>query len=183
MTALATTADVAASLGRSLTAEEEGRAAKLLVLASKAVLNRTRFRFLPGTYTITRRPVDGQIKIPATIAALTSVTSVNQRTGVGTLLTADADYTRRGRVLFGLDSYVKLEIVFTVSAAVPEEIVALVAGIVASTIAGPPVGASSEQAGPFVVSYVNSSGRVYLADSDKQILQPWVQPKLAADLL
>lgn len=184
MTALATTTDVANSLGRPLTAgAETNRATTLLTLASKAVLNRTGFRFLPGSYTISRRPFEGKVTIPATVDTIVSVTAVDECTGEGTVLVLTTDYTRRSRVLYGLHRHTLVEVAFTTTAAVPDEVVALTAGIVASTLSGPPVGASSEQAGPYLVSYVNSSGRVFLSDSDKKILAPWTQVKPAADLL
>lgn len=183
MTALATVPDVEESLGRSLSAAETPRAESLLILASSAVSTRTGFRFAPGSYTISRRPFEGKVKIPATVAAITSVTAINERNGEATVLALTTDYTRRGRLLYGLYSHSMVEVAFTVTAAIPVEVVALVAGIVANTISGPPVGASSEQAGPFLVSYVNSSGKVWLSDSDKLILSPWMQTKTAVSLL
>lgn len=184
MTALATTTDVANALGRPLTAgAETSRATALLTLASKAVLTRTGFRFLPGSYTISRRPFEGKVTIPGTVATLVSVTAVNERTGEGTVLVLTTDYTRRSRVLYGLHRHRMVEVAFTTTAAVPDEVIAVTAGIVAATLAGPPVGASSEQAGPFLVSYVNSSGRVYLSDSDKKILAPWTQLRTSVSML
>ena len=75
-----------------------------------------------------------------------------------------------------------VEVDFTVTAPIPDEVAGIVAGIVASTMSGPPVGASAEHAGPFSISYVNSSGKVWLSASDKAILGRYKQPKPALDL-
>ena len=173
MTTLATPPDVEEALGRSLTAEETARAAALLLLASAAVEDHTGYRFAPGTYTVGRKPLRGTVRLPAAVAAVTTVTDVDQFTGAATVTEA---YTLRGSTLYGLGTcYV--EVVFTVTADVPETIVSLVAGIVAATLAGPPVGAESAQAGPFQMSFVTSSGKVYLSASDKLILRRYKQPR------
>jgi hypothetical protein len=172
MTALAIPPDVETALGRSLTAEETPRAVALLLLASAAVEEHTGYRFAPGTYTVGRKPRGGKVRIPADVATAT-VTEVNQSTGAASVITG---YTLRGSTLYGLKAC-WVEVVFIVTAEVPDEIATLVAGIVAATLAGPPVGAESAQAGPFQMSFVTSSGKVYLSASDKLILRRYKQPR------
>jgi hypothetical protein len=182
MAALAVAADVATSLGRSLTAEETTRATPLLLLASAAVESETGYRFAPGTYVVERRVRRGQVRLPAKVATVTGVGAVDLCDGTETAVSAD-DYTLRGSTLYGLsDCWV--EVTFTVTAAVPPVIVALVAGIVASSIVSAPnANVDSVTAGPFTTSYVDSSGRVFLSRSDKAILKPYKQPKPALLLL
>lgn len=200
MGTLADISDVEAGLGRSLATEEIPRANSLLILASAEVEAETRYRFAPGDYTITRKmPNNGRFRIPASVdSTVVAVRLVDQYRGVVTDLTA---YTVHRGIIYGLylgtgiygyrpdQSFATLpyrsrlvEIDFTVATAIPEVIVALVAGIVASTMSGPPVGASAESAGPFRLSFVNSSGKVWLSASDKAILARYKQPKPAIDL-
>ena len=178
-TAIATTADVVAALGRSLTTAEPDRATALLLLATAAVEAETRRRFAPGTYTVGRKVRAGKVSLPATVDTVTEVRSVDQTTGTAQVLTG---YTTRGRTIYGLPACF-VEVDFTVTEAPPAEVVGVVAGIAAATISGPPVGASQESAGPFSVSYADSSGRVWLSASDKAILCRFRQPKSALELL
>jgi len=207
MTALAIISDVESALGRSpgsLTVEENLRATSLLLLASMAVESETnQYRFAPGSYTIGRGVRTFKIKLPAKVAAITGVRNINQRTGDATDLVAGINYTTRGSYLYLLTGYGGynresafaevdymrshmyrpfVEVDFTVTAPIPDEVAGIVAGIVASTMSGPPVGASAEHAGPFSISYVNSSGKVWLSASDKAILGRYKQPKPALDL-
>ena len=181
MAALAVVSDVEAGLGRSLTTEETPRATSLLVLASAHVESGdvTGYRFAPGSYTIGRKVRDGKVVLPAKVATIAAVRAVDQSNGAVTVLTG---FTSHKRTVYGL-SAAFIEVDFTVTAAVPDEVVKLVAGIVASTLSGPPVGAASEGAGPFSISYVNSSGKVWLSASDKAILGKYKQVKPALDLL
>ena len=182
MTALAIVSDVEAGLGRSLATVEIPRANSLLALASAHVEAETGYRFAPGSHTVGRKTRDGKVILPAKVAAVTAVRLVDQSTGAVTVLALTTDYTTRGRTVYGLP-WGFVEVDFTVTAAVPDEVVKLVAGIVASTLSGPPVGAASESAGTFAISYVNSSGKVWLSASDKAILARYRQPKPALDLL
>lgn len=179
MTVLASEFDVGLALGRSLTAAETDRVSDLLLLASAAVEDHTGYRFAPGSYTVGRKTVGGRVRLPAVVDTVTTVTEVDQSTGETTVLT---DYTRRGSTLYGLGAC-WVEVVFTVTTAVPLVVVSLVAGIVANTLAGPPVGAESAQSGPFQMSFVKSSGRVYLSASDKLILRKYRQGRSALVLL
>jgi hypothetical protein len=183
MTALATSEDVEAAIGRTLTADEITRADENLIpLASAYVQDWTGFRFAPGEYTVGRLARHGRVVLPASVATVDEVREIDQCDGSVTTLTLTTDYTVRGRTVYGLGSAF-VEVDFTVTDAVPVEIVALVAGIAAGSLAGPPVGASQESAGPFSISYVNSSGRVFLSVSDKAILRRYKQPKPALSIL
>lgn len=185
MTALAVTADVATAIGRPLTAgDETSRATALILLASAEVEIETGYKFAPTTYTITRLASDcNQIVIPANVASVQAIREINQSNGAPTTLALTTDYTVRGKVIYMQSAREFIEIDFTVTAAVPTEIVKLVAGIVARTLAGPATGVQSETAGPFTKSYVNNNGDVYLSKSDKLILRRYKQPKPALKLI
>jgi len=183
MAILATITEVEDSLGRSLSSEEQRRAMALLELASAEVLDMTGFRFLPGTYTVGRKVRSGKVTLPATVATITAVRAIDQVDGTVDVLTPGLDYTTHRRTVYGLDEAQFVEVDFTVTASVSPMVSGVVAGIVATTISGPPVGTASESAGPFQVSYVNSSGKVWLSASDKSILRRYTQPRPAMDLL
>jgi hypothetical protein len=194
-TALATTADVEKSLGRSLLAgDETNRATTLLLLASSAYEIEAEYHFAPGSYTVGRQVRKGKVKLPAKSPTVTAVRSVDQTDGTVTTLSG---YTTHGSWVYRLESslltrpvrdpYVPLfvEIDFTVDAEdspIPPVIVTLVANCVARTLAGPPVGAASESAGPFQISYVNSSGDIYISKNDRLILSRYKQPRAAISL-
>jgi hypothetical protein len=182
VTALCASSDVEAAIGRTLTADEVARADGLILLASAGVESFTGFRFAPGDYTVGRRPRSGRVVLPASVATVEEVRDVDESDGTATVLVEGSDYTARGRRVYGLGGCM-VEVDFTVTAPVPEVVVALVAGVVAGTLSGPPVGASQESTGPFSISYVNSSGRVFLSASDKAVLRPYVQARPALDLL
>lgn len=182
MTALATSADVEAALGRTLTAEESDRVDNLLTLASTAVENESGYRFAPGDYTVERTVRGRRLRLPAKVATVESVTAVDICDGTETEV-LEENYNLRGSTLYGLlDCRVFVD--FTVTEDAPAAIVAMVAGVVASSITSTPLAnVSSETAGPFTTSYVDSSGRVFLSKSDKLILKPYRQPKPALRLL
>lgn len=165
---LATTADVAKALGRSLTAAETDRATQLLeVASSEAVQAAGGYAFAPGSYTRTLLARDCKTSVRAKVATVGTVRAVDSVTGAETVLTG---WTSRGSRLYQLGCDGEVEVDFTVTDAIPVEVVAVVAGIVAATIGSPPVGAESESAGPFSISYVDSSGRVWLSASDRRTL-------------
>lgn len=185
MTALATTTNVAASLGRSLVAgDETTRATSMLLTASRAVERTAGYRFLPGSYTIKRITTgDLRLELPGDVATIAQVRDIDQYDGAATILTLTTDYTVRGSRIYLMQYHAELEIDFTTTAAVPDEIVTLVANMVARSLAGPPVGASSESAGPFSISYVNTSGDVYLSKTDKLILGGYKQIRPAVAVI
>jgi hypothetical protein len=177
--ALATSADVAAYLGRSLTDEESTKFASTLVLVASAIKDYTGFRFEPGSYTISRVPRRGKVKVPAISPTVTAVAEVDEWDGSETAIT---DYTTRGATIYGL-SYERVEVSFTAAAAVPDEIVTLAASLVGSVFAGPGVGVASEMTGPFQVSYVDNSGKVWFGATDKLILRKYKQLAASVSLV
>ncbi len=180
-TALAASTDVVAALGRALNTEEAARVASLLLLASAAVETQTGYRFAPGDYTIARSVRRCRVKLPAKVATVAEVREVDQWDGSAAVVDESA-WTLRGNTVW-TSSARFVEVDFTVDADVPTEIVTLVAAIVGNTLAMPAAGASSETVGPFQISYVSNSGRVFLTASDKLILQRYKQPKPAIEAL
>jgi hypothetical protein len=183
MTALAVSGDVAVALGRTLTTEEDARADSLILVASAFVEEWTGYRFAPGEYTVGRKVRRGRVVLPATVATVDEVREVDQCDGSVETLTVTTDYTTRLRTIYGLGSRQFVEVDFTVTAEVPPVVVALVAGMVAATLEAPAANVSSETAGPFQTSYIDSSGRVFLAVSDKATLRPYRQVRPAMDAL
>lgn len=74
MTDLATTTDLEARLGRSLTSTEQTRAAAYLADASAKIRRYTRQDFTTGSSTVILRPVGTKIRLPQ--IPVTSITSV-----------------------------------------------------------------------------------------------------------
>lgn len=185
MTALATVDDVAEALQRSLTSEEEDAAGGLIELASAAVESATHRLFAPGTYTVTRKvPVNSpRLRLPASVASVTSVGLIDSRNGTLTTLSSSL-YTLRNSTLYGLNCYRgrEVEITFTVTASVPDEIVALVAGVVAGRLALPAAGVTSELIGPNQVTFGNNSGRIYFSASDNAVMRRFRLPGSAIRL-
>ncbi len=189
---LAVLTDVEDSMGRSLTADENMRALTLISLASAYVEATTGYRFAPGSYTVGRRVRNGKVHLPATVASVEAVRWVDEWDGTVTDATG---WSLHGNTIYGLEGPRRnrpvheyrrawtLEVDFTVTAPVPVVVARVVAGIVAATLLGPAVGAASETAGPFSISYVNSSGKVWLSASDKAILGRYTQPKPAIDMI
>lgn len=182
MTAFATTEDVATALERALTGPQEDDAEGLIELASGVVASATGRLFAPGTYTVTARVNDaGKVRLPATVETVTSVAVVNQCDGS---LTAVDSYTLRNSTLYGLRCHRRqeVEVTFVVTAEIPADIVALVAGIVAGRLALPSAGVTSELIGPNQVTFGNNSGRIYLSASDNAILRRYRLPGSAIRL-
>ncbi len=169
--ALATSDDVALALGRPLSADESTKVDSVLTLVSAAILSATGFRFEAGNYTISRFPRGGRVRVPAVDPTVTAVADVDDYDGTETAVT---DYAQRGATLYGL-GYGRVAIDFTAAADVPADIVALVASMVAGQFSGPPVGIASEMTGPFQVSYVDNSGKVWFSATDKLILRRYKQ--------
>ena len=183
MTALVEDTDVATALGRTLTDAEGDQVAQLILTASAFVESRTGYRFAPGDYTIGRK-ARARLTLPGAVDEVTEVRKVDRRDGTAEVLVEGTDYNVRGRTLYLIDGCTCwLEVDFTVTAAVPAEIVSLVAALVASVVDAPAANVESETAGPFQVSYMTSSGRVYLAESDKAVLARYRQPRPAVDTL
>lgn len=167
--------DVADAIGHTLSDEETLRAEQLLNVASAAVSNKTGYRFEPGEYTISRTVRQGRIVLPAKVAAVSEVRTVDERDGTAITIT---DYTLRGSTIYGIRACFA-EVDFTVTAPIPTEITALVAGVVAGLLAMPPAGVTSEMTGPYQVTFGNNSGRIYFSASDVAVLRKYMQPRPA----
>jgi hypothetical protein len=176
---LALDTDVAAALGRPLTDAESAKIDSVLVLVSAAILSATGFRFEAGDYIISRLPRRGTVKVPAITPTVTAVAEIDSWDGTETTVT---DYTVRGSTLYGLP-YGRVAVAFTVDADVPAEIVALAASLAAGQFSGPPVGVSSEMTGPFQVSYVDNTGKVWFSATDKLILKKYKQLAASVSLV
>ena len=195
----ATTSDVATVLGRSLASTETLHVSNLILLASQMAAEETNnYRFAPGDYTIGRFLTSRHILLPAaSTLSVTAVRKIDQTTGAATLLTSGTHYNTRGRTIYilnGSTSDVRFsfdiprlnplfwEIDFTVTDAIPTEIVALVIGIVTSTFTDPMTAASND-GGSFAVSRVSSTGKVWFSASDKMILRKYKQTKNALEVI
>lgn len=177
---LATLADVETALGGPVDQAKTGRVEQLLRIASDAVLSATGgFQFEPGTYTSCRKVHCGRVRIPARVESVSAVSSVDPNTGSATPITG---WTLRGNTLYGIKACT-VDVTYTVAEVVPQTIADLVSGVVAATMSGPPVGASSMDAGIYRVSFVDSSNRVWFSKSDKAILARYRGPKRSIELI
>jgi hypothetical protein len=203
MAVYATNADVESALGRPLSVPEGLHVNALLILASALVDSETNnYKFGPGSYTVGRRvrPNNvsmysaGIVRLPAIVATVDQVREVNPYTGIATILTANTNYTYRGKRLYifgisgrftyALERSLFVEVDFTITAPVPDDIVALVAGMVASTLSDPALAAANAISGSYPVARTTSVAKVWLSASDKAILRrKYRNPKYALDLL
>ena len=174
---LATQANVEASLGRSLVDNFEiNKCVNLLISASALIGQYTNYSFVPGSYTISEQTADSvQIVIPAASPSVTAVRSVSEDDGTFVTLILGTDYNVRGKKVYLLRAMDRVEIDYSVSASIPTEVSIICAGIVARSLAGSPVGATSESVGPYHVTYSNPSGDVYLSKNDKISLSAYRQ--------
>jgi hypothetical protein len=201
MTVYATNADVESALGRSLTVSENLHVNALLILASALIDVETNgYKFAPGSYTVGRNVRNRKVVLPATIATVDAVRRINQLYGTVTTLALNANYTLHARTLYVLsvlssdsqfhgsdaeylyNRFIYVEVDFTVTAPIPVEIVALVAGMVASTLSDPALAAANAISGSYPVARTTSVAKVWLSASDKVILRPYKQPKMAMDI-
>lgn len=171
--ALAVNTDVEAALGRSLTAEESARAVGLLDKATAEVERWTGFRFTAGDYTITRTVRRGQVRIPAATPTVAEVRAVDC-VGNATVLT---DWTLRRRTLY-VRAAGDVEVDFTTPGISPDEVVNIVATMVARSVTqAPDQSALVSQAGlgSAQVSYTSSTsgGSTWLTKADKALLSAY----------
>lgn len=144
--ALATIADVEARLGRELTVEEQAKATAWLDDASALFVNRARQQFEVGESIVRLFPKDGVVRLEQRPAI--SIISVEDING------APVDYTFDGfQCLF--DVWTNLPVVVNYehgSATIPDDVVAVVAGMVARTMSIAPdaaAGITRTTTGPF----------------------------------
>lgn len=144
--ALATIADVEARLGRELTTAESTQATAWLDDASALFINRAEQKFEPGESTVRLFPKHGVVRLIQ--RPVTAIIDVNDING------APVDFAWDGfQTLF--DVFTSLPVVVTYehgSANIPDDVVAVVAGMVARTLAISPEAASGitkQTTGPF----------------------------------
>jgi hypothetical protein len=149
MTALATSTDVEAVLGRTLTSPEAAKVDSALASASAAVREVTGRRYEAGTFTVRRRVRNGTV----TLDAPASVTGVNDIDSNGTA-TALTGFTLRGFTVYNLAGC-HVEVTYTSLGEIPDEVVSVTAGIAARLLTtDTPDGATSYTItkGPFTES-------------------------------
>lgn len=148
--ALATIADVEARLGRDLTVQETAQATAWLNDASALFINRAIQKFEVGESTVRLFPKNGVVRLAQ--RPVISIVSVEDINGV------PVDYTWDGfQTLFDVFTAVPLAVTYEHgSADIPDDVVAVVAGMVARTISIAPeaaTGITEQTTGPFSQKY------------------------------
>lgn len=164
MAALATPADVAAELGRSLTDAETSRVDSLLDRASAYVRAETGRRYQAGAHTVRRHARGGRIVLDDA-ASVQAVRAVYDDGSTSVL----AEYTLRGSALYGLDLSCWVEVDYTATGTVPDEIRGVTAALVARMLTSPQAGLSARQAGPLMEQYRTVSDTA--TEADRVVLQ------------
>ena len=151
MTALATSSDVTAVLGRTLTTAETAKLSAALDAASAAVREVTGRKYESDSFTVRRRVrSDGII----TLDAPESVSSVNQINSDGSA-TELTGFTLRGDKVYGLGCAGWVEVEYDSDGEVPDEVVGVTASMAARLLTtDTPDGATSYTItkGPFTES-------------------------------
>ena len=166
--ALATIADVEARLGRSLTAGETTKATAWLTDASAMFIQRAIQKFEVNESTVRLFPRDGIVRLVQ--RPVIEVVTVTDLDGV------EIDYTFDGfQSLYDLGSYTPVTVNYEHgSADIPDDVVAVVAGMVVRTLQIPAdaaAGIQQQSVGPFSQSYANWAvgGQVLMSPSDIQV--------------
>jgi hypothetical protein len=178
--ALATSADVEAQLGRSLTSDEEERVDALLNAASVRARSRTGRQFTAGDYTV-ERSVDfrGRVRLPETVDSVSEVRAV-YNDGTTEVIDEDA-WTLRGNTIYNLTYWCRVEVDYTVSADIPDDIIAAVAAIAASGLSMSADGVQSETIGGFTIRYRDGSTAL---TTEAEVFRLYAAPSLGPiDLL
>lgn len=150
--ALATIADVEARLGRELTASEESKATAWLTDASAMFVQRAVQKFEVGESTVRLFPRDNVVRlIQRPVIEIVSVQDIDGN---------DIDYTWDGhQSLYDLGDLRGIKVTYEHgSATIPDDVVAVVAGMVARTLSISPdaaAGVQQQTVGPFSQSYAN----------------------------
>jgi hypothetical protein len=166
--ALATIADVEARLGRELTATEDTQAAAWLDDASAMFIQRAIQKFEVSESTVRLFPRDGVVRLVQ--RPVIEIVTVKDIDGV------EIDYTFDGhQSLYELGSYSPVIVNYEHgSATIPDDVVAVVAGMVVRTVLIPDdaaAGIQQQSVGPFSQSYANwAVGRqVLMSPSDIEV--------------
>lgn len=166
--ALATIADVEARIGRSLTAGETAQATAWLSDASAMFVQRAVQKFEVSESTVRLFPRDGIVRlVQRPVIEINSVVDID---GV------ELDYTYDGfQSLYELGSYSPVIVNYDHgSDTIPDDVVAVVAGMVVRTLLIPAdaaAGIQQQSVGPFSQSYANwAVGRqVLMSPSDIEV--------------
>lgn len=173
MTALATVADVEARLGRSLSVDEIAKAEVLLEDASALVVSYTGQKFLPEQSVNLLRVKSKKVHLtqrPAT--AINGVTDPEGNEisfvwdGFQTLKIECSSAASQSNVIVDYDHG---------NATVPQDVLSVVAGMVARTISIPTeaaAGVQQQTVGPFSVTFANWAvgGQVLMSPADREVL-------------
>lgn len=148
--ALATISDVEDRLGRTLTAGETSKATAYLTDASALFIQRAIQKFEVGESTVRLYPKDGVVRL--TQRPVIEVISVRDIDGI------EIDYTWDGRQsLYDLGDFRGVTVNYEHgSANIPDDVVAVVAGMVARTLSISPdaaTGVTQQSVGPFSQTY------------------------------
>jgi hypothetical protein len=165
---LATIADVEARIGRELTAGEEAQANAWLTDASAMFVQRAVQKFEVSESTVRLFPRDGVVRlVQRPVIDITSVTDID---GV------EIDYTYDGfQSIYELGTYSPVIVTYEHgSADIPDDVVAVVAGMVVRTLLIPAdaaAGIQQQSVGPFSQSYASwAVGRqVLMSPSDIEV--------------
>ena len=150
--ALATISDVEARLGRTLTAGETTKANAYLADASALFVQRAVQKFEVGESTVRLFPKDGVVRlVQRPVIDVVDVTDLDGNS---------IDFTWDGhQSLYDLGSYSPVTVTYEHgSATIPDDVIAVVAGMVARTLSISPdaaAGVQQQTVGPFSQSYAS----------------------------
>jgi len=166
--ALATIADVEARLGRTLTVAETSKANAYLADASALFIQRAVQKFEVGESTVRLFPKDGIVRlVQRPVIEVVTVRDVDGN---------EIDYTFDGhQSLYDLGDFRGITVNYEHgSANIPDDVVGVVAGMVARTLSISPdaaAGVQQQAVGPFSQSYANWAvgAQVMLSPADAKV--------------
>lgn len=177
MTALATSTDVVAVLGRALTADEAARVAAELDRASAFIRAATRRAYAAGPFTVQRRVRDSGTILLDAPASVTSISEVDCDGSVETL----SDWTLRGSKVYGLPARAWVEVVYAGDATVPDALVSLCAELAAVGLANTVTpGLKSITKGPFSETYTDDAHGIVVSTEQALVLKAHTRPRLGS---
>lgn len=177
MTALATSSDVVAVLGRALTADETARVGSELDKASAFVRAETRRPFDPAAVTVSRKVRDSGTVLLVDAAVVSAIVGIDCD-GLASTITG---WTQRGSKVYGLAPRTIVEVTHTRSADIPEALVSLVAQLAATGLASTiKPGVKSTTVGPFSESYEEGAHGYTLSVDQSSVLRAHSRPRLGS---
>jgi len=166
--ALATITDVEARLGRTLTVAETSKANAYLQDASALFIQRAVQKFEQGESTVRLFPRDGVVRlVQRPVIEVTEVTDID---GIAIDFTFDGHQS-----IYDLGAYTPVTVTYEHgSNTIPDDVVAVVAGMVARTLSINPDAASGVQqqtVGPFSQSYAAWAvgGQVMMSPAEAKV--------------